>query len=653
MIKIIVILFVSSGICFCDTLSSGTFGAYHYGAGPLITTSPGFLIQPQSTSVAAESTATFNATISGSMPLDLQWYCKNAPISGANSTTLSINNCDVTNRGNYFLVITNLYGSATSQLVSLSVTMGANVIYVSNSGSDTNTGTTNFPIATIAMLETQNRTGKTNYFYAGDIWREQHFVTEKLLDWYGPTNLGYPVFTGATVLTNANFSLAAGKTYTYQYGIWPAYAPNPYMTSPSPHGSSNVLMVLDNRARLDNAGGNFLWDYNAGFGSVANVESNANSFWWDTNAGVLYIHTSDGSSPISNGRSYLACVRTLNLYGGDGSTVQHVQMEDAYAYDSNGSQGYQYLAENLLTNLVQYFVASGGWNHVVGVANRLQSDALTFQYGDVSDGEIGAVLCIAYKDSCSLPYPKVYFKHINAYQPSTASRSGVVAFESHSATAPSIATEVTDCTATNCSTAFNLSGDATTPSLLWKVWNCTAIDCDDALSYDCKETIVSNLYTWGCNRILNTRNTDPTNHQSIINSTFIGNKVNYFSLQHTNGFVSITNCVFAWTNNIGTVAAVNFAGGQQVDFIGNSVYGAGVTGFNSSPATTTTTNFLSSDYNNYYLLPHVAVNFPGNQTTLANWQTAYPALDSHSTATNPGYAASFFARPVVTDPSGP
>src|ERR1035437_9027809 len=130
-----------------DILASGTLANGNM-VGLAFTNPPIVLTSPQSISVPAEQMASFSVLTSGA--LAYQWIANGVAIVGATNTTLSVANCDVPQRGNYQVVATNIYGSVTSSVAVLTITLCTNTLYVSNSGSDTNTGTTNYPIATIA-----------------------------------------------------------------------------------------------------------------------------------------------------------------------------------------------------------------------------------------------------------------------------------------------------------------------------------------------------------------------------------------------------------------------------------------------------------------------------------------------------------------------
>ena len=87
---------------------------------------------PSTTVISSGSTiiqgyaATFTGTASGSTPLKYQWYFTDSAtftnvITGATTNIYTLASVQPTNSGAYFLIVTNLYGSATSSLASISV----------------------------------------------------------------------------------------------------------------------------------------------------------------------------------------------------------------------------------------------------------------------------------------------------------------------------------------------------------------------------------------------------------------------------------------------------------------------------------------------------------------------------------------------------
>jgi hypothetical protein len=89
-----------------------------------------FDLQPISVTNSVGSTANFTAHAVGSGPLSYQWYYINSPLAGATSNTLMLTNIQLANAGNYWVTVTNAYGSVTSSVVALVLT---------NTGGSTNT----------------------------------------------------------------------------------------------------------------------------------------------------------------------------------------------------------------------------------------------------------------------------------------------------------------------------------------------------------------------------------------------------------------------------------------------------------------------------------------------------------------------------------
>jgi hypothetical protein len=82
---------------------------YLYESGvPLITS------QPRSQVGYWGKNVTFSATAASTIPLSYQWLKDNAPIAGAFGSSLVLTNLQLTDAGNYSIVITNAYGSTTS-----------------------------------------------------------------------------------------------------------------------------------------------------------------------------------------------------------------------------------------------------------------------------------------------------------------------------------------------------------------------------------------------------------------------------------------------------------------------------------------------------------------------------------------------------------
>jgi endonuclease/exonuclease/phosphatase family metal-dependent hydrolase len=92
-------------------------------APPTITT------QPQGQSVLAGQTATFSVAASGTPPLNYQWFFSGTNIAGATTNPFTLANVQLTNAGNYSVVITNITGSVTSSAAPLMVLFTNPVVF--------------------------------------------------------------------------------------------------------------------------------------------------------------------------------------------------------------------------------------------------------------------------------------------------------------------------------------------------------------------------------------------------------------------------------------------------------------------------------------------------------------------------------------------
>jgi hypothetical protein len=78
--------------------------------------------QPQSVTVERFRPAAFSITVTQGTLLKYQWYFNDSPLPGATGRSLSFTQADLTNNGQYFVIVTNTFGAATSSPVSLTVT---------------------------------------------------------------------------------------------------------------------------------------------------------------------------------------------------------------------------------------------------------------------------------------------------------------------------------------------------------------------------------------------------------------------------------------------------------------------------------------------------------------------------------------------------
>ena len=112
---------------------------------------PAFTNQPLSQSIPVGASVTFAVGATGNEPLRYQWLFNGAPSAGAIAASLTLTNLQATNAGNYSVVITNAFGSATSSVAVLTTIlkpvlaantnrslMAGATLWVTNSATDPN-----------------------------------------------------------------------------------------------------------------------------------------------------------------------------------------------------------------------------------------------------------------------------------------------------------------------------------------------------------------------------------------------------------------------------------------------------------------------------------------------------------------------------------
>ena len=82
---------------------------------------PGVSVSPQAETTYVGQGATFTALPTGNPPFDYQWFWNGAPVPLATNSALTFTNAQITNSGQYQVVLTNASGSATSSVATLTV----------------------------------------------------------------------------------------------------------------------------------------------------------------------------------------------------------------------------------------------------------------------------------------------------------------------------------------------------------------------------------------------------------------------------------------------------------------------------------------------------------------------------------------------------
>jgi len=89
---------------------------------------PSIVLQPDDEDVLVGQSASFSVTASDSAPLSYQWFKTNVALANATNDTFTIPNTQVTNAGAYFVIVTNAYGAATSDVAVLTVNAPSGLI---------------------------------------------------------------------------------------------------------------------------------------------------------------------------------------------------------------------------------------------------------------------------------------------------------------------------------------------------------------------------------------------------------------------------------------------------------------------------------------------------------------------------------------------
>ena len=82
---------------------------------------PVITAQPTNATTGLGLSASFSVTVTGDNPLSYQWQRNGTSLAGATTSLLTITNAQATNAGTYAVVVTNLYGTATSSNALLAV----------------------------------------------------------------------------------------------------------------------------------------------------------------------------------------------------------------------------------------------------------------------------------------------------------------------------------------------------------------------------------------------------------------------------------------------------------------------------------------------------------------------------------------------------
>ena len=142
--------------------------------------------QPASQFAIADSPAQFNIGVSSPVPFSYQWFWNGAAVPNGTNSSLPFSAVTPQNAGTYFVVITNVYASVTSSVVSLTVNIPAYITSQPQNQSVLQGGSANFGVVA---------TGDPSLAYQ---WYQQLNISATAAPLYGQTNTTLNI-SGATI----------------------------------------------------------------------------------------------------------------------------------------------------------------------------------------------------------------------------------------------------------------------------------------------------------------------------------------------------------------------------------------------------------------------------------------------------------------------
>ena len=110
-----------SNVANYDVVVANLYGSVTSAPVAVVILNPYFVTQPANLFGNAGESVTLSATAGGLAPLQYLWRKGGVPIAGATGSSLTLTNVQATDAGNFDVVVTNLYGAATSSVAILAV----------------------------------------------------------------------------------------------------------------------------------------------------------------------------------------------------------------------------------------------------------------------------------------------------------------------------------------------------------------------------------------------------------------------------------------------------------------------------------------------------------------------------------------------------
>lgn len=210
------------------------------------------LVQPTSLLANVGTSPTFSVTAGGIAPFHYQWYSNSVAFGSATNATLTINNVQTNNAGNYYVIVTNAFGSVTSSTATLVVVVPP-IVAITNPPNNTIfiASTTNITLTAIASD------------IAGTISQVQFFQ--------GTTNLG--------IVTNSPYTLVWSNAPAGNFALAAVAIDNGLM------GTSSIVNITI--APLFSTNNLYLWlkgDSISGLTNNAPIATWSDSSGWGNNA---------------------------------------------------------------------------------------------------------------------------------------------------------------------------------------------------------------------------------------------------------------------------------------------------------------------------------------------------------------------------------
>jgi hypothetical protein len=184
---------------------------------------------PANTSAVVSSNATFTVSMYGASPFYYQWYFNGVPLTnsenfgGANASTLTVSNVQIFDGGDYSVIISNAYNSATSDVATLTVLVPAGITTQPTNQSVLLNGTAVFTAVATG-------TGSLNYQWMAS--------GTNLYDGNGISGSGTPTLTisGAQTNEDGSYQVLVSNDYgmvTSVVATLTVYDPANILTQPS------------------------------------------------------------------------------------------------------------------------------------------------------------------------------------------------------------------------------------------------------------------------------------------------------------------------------------------------------------------------------------------------------------------------------------